>query len=322
MIIIISDDKRRHNGWTWPWHPFQVIAWLVLLALCIGSIISAVPLPVFPLAPTIILVAFIWNFMWIFILISFDPGFGPSTTVPTPFDRQLNRHVIENEFCNVCQLHVLPDTKHCRRCNKCIGRFDHHCKWLNNCIGKTNYRYFLILIFSLSLVSAILFIFHLVLGILFLIHYFKDDHIPINGATTAIDANATTGTTWEAVRFPKSLNMEPFLTWRFGAMWVWFLINLFSLILHFAMAVVTGHLFKFHILLMKNHLTTFAYIMDPRARNGTATDSSVPTISSGQIGLRLPKSGTVGDSSSNKYPPMRLSPLNPTARTNGSTEAR
>ena len=31
--------------------------------------------------------------------------------------------------------------RHCKFCNKCVGKFDHHCKWLNTCVGERNYRY-------------------------------------------------------------------------------------------------------------------------------------------------------------------------------------
>ncbi|KAA0191785.1 Palmitoyltransferase, partial [Fasciolopsis buskii] len=60
-----------------------------------------------------------------------------------PLDPRHN-HVIENFYCNLCELPISSSrTKHCKCCNKCISDFDHHCKWLNNCVGNRNYGYFI-----------------------------------------------------------------------------------------------------------------------------------------------------------------------------------
>eukprot|EP00759_Apiculatamorpha_spiralis_P006721 PhF_6_TR13942/c0_g1_i1/m.22423/K20029/ZDHHC3_7_25; palmitoyltransferase ZDHHC3/7/25 len=38
---------------------------------------------------------------------------------------------------------------HCRRCNRCIPRFDHHCSWLGVCVGSGNNKeYFLCMMYS------------------------------------------------------------------------------------------------------------------------------------------------------------------------------
>ncbi len=46
-------------------------------------------------------------------------------------------------FCEYCCSFVLEGTKHCRRCNVCVDKFDHHCKWINNCVGAKNYKKFI-----------------------------------------------------------------------------------------------------------------------------------------------------------------------------------
>ena len=46
-------------------------------------------------------------------------------------------------FCDHCFSFVLEGTKHCRRCNMCVDKFDHHCVWINNCIGAKNYKKFI-----------------------------------------------------------------------------------------------------------------------------------------------------------------------------------
>ena len=45
-------------------------------------------------------------------------------------------------YCAVCNTHVLEDSKHCKKCNRCAQLFDHHCNIVNNDIGVINYRLF------------------------------------------------------------------------------------------------------------------------------------------------------------------------------------
>ena len=52
----------------------------------------------------------------------------------------------ENKFefyCEVCDTHVLRNSKHCQRCNRCTYEFDHHCLWVGNDIGLHNYGGFM-----------------------------------------------------------------------------------------------------------------------------------------------------------------------------------
>lgn len=53
-------------------------------------------------------------------------------------------------YCRYCDFEVQSESKHCRVCDKCVHIFDHHCKWLNICIGQANYRYFFVLVSSIS----------------------------------------------------------------------------------------------------------------------------------------------------------------------------
>lgn len=56
-------------------------------------------------------------------------------------------------FCEVCDTHVLKNTKHCQRCNRCSAEFDHHCVWVSNDIGLHNYIDFM------RMLTAVLFTF-------------------------------------------------------------------------------------------------------------------------------------------------------------------
>ena len=36
----------------------------------------------------------------------------------------------------------MVNSKHCKKCDRCISGFDHHCRFINLCIGEKNYRWF------------------------------------------------------------------------------------------------------------------------------------------------------------------------------------
>ncbi|KAE8151208.1 hypothetical protein BDV25DRAFT_128977 [Aspergillus avenaceus] len=64
-----------------------------------------------------------------------------------PYDRVIYH---PGRYCRSCQLLKPARSKHCSFCKACVSCHDHHCVWLMNCVGLHNYRYFLALILSLS----------------------------------------------------------------------------------------------------------------------------------------------------------------------------
>ena len=62
-------------------------------------------------------------------------------------------------FCDVCDTHVLKNTKHCQRCNRCAYDFDHHCVWVSNDIGMHNYIDFIRMLMAVLATVILQFIF-------------------------------------------------------------------------------------------------------------------------------------------------------------------
>jgi len=59
-------------------------------------------------------------------------------------------------FCMLCNSCVLPMTKHCKGCDKCVHIFCHHEEWVNNCIGDANYCSFVTALVSAVLATGII----------------------------------------------------------------------------------------------------------------------------------------------------------------------
>ena len=54
-------------------------------------------------------------------------------------------------YCYACQDNAPPHSRHCYVCNVCILRRDHHCALLGRCVGYHNHRYYISLLFYVSL---------------------------------------------------------------------------------------------------------------------------------------------------------------------------
>jgi palmitoyltransferase len=145
----------RKSGWSLPLHPLQILAWSFILFFSVSSflfMIPRLPNPVLMWTTGIVLAATLGTHVVIHLIsVSCNPaddavlekyraqGLSQVPKLGT-FDRSKHEHVIENQFCYICEVSVGPKSKHCSVCNKCVADFDHHCKWLNNCVGAKNYR--------------------------------------------------------------------------------------------------------------------------------------------------------------------------------------
>ncbi|KAI1731503.1 DHHC palmitoyltransferase domain-containing protein [Ditylenchus destructor] len=251
-------SRRRINGWQCPWDVMQVLSWVTIPLMCGVSILITLPLPHYPIVPILIGSFYGWNVLLVLILTSIDPS-PPSTRHirPATFERnEHHQHVIEKGYCNVCKMNAFEGTKHCRQCNKCIPGYDHHCKWLNTCVGQRNYRCFVTLVVSLTLMSFLLFVI-LFIAILFYI------------------VRAVQGHT-EPFRYDGGVIILDSVSWTVA--------SLICILCYATVFGFTAHLLNFHFMLLRTGLTTISYIQQKRqtqiANAGkNMVQRSIPTIS-------------------------------------------
>lgn len=139
----------RISGWSRPHHYFQISGWLCFVLFSAINLALLVPnlrlspclaVPVLGLNITFVLLHITFNLVATSINPIDDQVLATRTQLcPAKFDRSKHEHVIENQFCYICESIVAVKSKHCSLCNKCVADFDHHCKWLNNCVGGKNY---------------------------------------------------------------------------------------------------------------------------------------------------------------------------------------
>ncbi|NWS87900.1 ZDHC1 palmitoyltransferase, partial [Toxostoma redivivum] len=250
-------QRARRNGWSWPLHLFQIIAWLLFLFFALvgfGILVPLLPrhwLPAGYICPG---VCFIYHLVVHLTAVSIDPAdanvreknyLGPLAT----FNRNQHAHVIENHHCHVCDVDVSAKSKHCGTCNKCVCGFDHHCKWLNNCVGERNYWLFLN-----SVLSAIL-----GLGLLLLIAFYVFVEFFVDPTVLRSDQH------FDALRnhmdrwfvFLPASPVETRAPAILVTAGIFILLSLVTMIL-------LGHLLSFHIYLLWHKLTTYEYILQQR----------------------------------------------------------
>uniref|UniRef100_A0A671FWA7 Palmitoyltransferase n=1 Tax=Rhinolophus ferrumequinum TaxID=59479 RepID=A0A671FWA7_RHIFE len=165
----------RVNGWSKPFDPFQVVVWAIFLTFVLAMF--CVFIPMLPCEWQYVTYAvtsggFVLHYIAYVTAMTIDPAEASVRCkiygAPRPsFDRARQAHVIQDQYCSLCDAIVSMKAKHCRMCNKCVAGFDHHCKWMNNCVGSRNYWWFFV-----SIASA----FTGLLGIIAIVMYILIQH--------------------------------------------------------------------------------------------------------------------------------------------------
>uniref|UniRef100_G3WHJ2 Palmitoyltransferase n=2 Tax=Sarcophilus harrisii TaxID=9305 RepID=G3WHJ2_SARHA len=253
----ICGQRSRRNGWSWPPHPFQIVAWLLYLFFALigfGILVPLLPHPWVPAGYVCMGIVFLCHLVVHLTAVSIDPADAnvrdKSYAGPLPiFNRSQHAHVIEDLHCNLCDVDVSSRSKHCSACNKCVCGFDHHCKWLNNCVGERNYWLFLN-----SVVSALL---GVLLVVLIAFYIFVEFFInPMRLRTNKhFEVLKNHTDVWFVFLPAAPVETQAPAILALAALLI--LLGLLSVVL-------LGHLLCFHIYLIWHKLTTYEYIVQQR----------------------------------------------------------
>uniref|UniRef100_A0A8C2D1M0 Palmitoyltransferase n=1 Tax=Cyprinus carpio TaxID=7962 RepID=A0A8C2D1M0_CYPCA len=247
----------RTNGWSWPPHPFQLLAWLLYLYFAVtgfGVFVPLLPTHWIPAGYICTSITFICHLFMHLMAVSIDPADynvrAKSYKGPMPvFDRTKHAHVIENSHCYLCEVDVGPKSKHCSACNKCVASFDHH----------------FVFTFSSLVISALLgIVLVVVIASYVFIEFFLDPSKLRSDKHFQQVRN-------ESVVWFVFLPVAPVTT---AGPAIPALAGV-TIALGLLSALLLGHLLCFHIYLMWNRLSTYEYIVRQRHRQ-EAKDSRKP----------------------------------------------
>lgn len=165
-FVVVGQLKVRKNGFQQPFGIFQVLSWIIALFL-LGSFTVTVSTLLNQdgtdeyefgcvIISAIYFVCFLAMVLTTIIVTRSDPT---DPTIAMERLAQLSKlkklgpqyKFDESSFqfhCDICDTHVLKNTKHCQRCNRCCYEFDHHCVWVSNDIGLHNYADFMRMLIS------------------------------------------------------------------------------------------------------------------------------------------------------------------------------
>ncbi|CAN1313870.1 Probable protein S-acyltransferase 22 [Linum perenne] len=255
----------RKHGWELPYHPLQVVAVAVFLALGFAFYVFFAPFVgrkmfqyiAMGIYTPLIMCAF-GLYIWCAASDPADPGvfrskkaskneteskpsclllaLSPCAAVCSNVCVSSDKHSEQMSedgmfYCSLCEVEVFKYSKHCRVCDKCVDQFDHHCRWINNCIGKKNYRKF----FSLMVSALLLLIFQWATGILVLVCCFVERKRFVADIATKLGS---------------SFSLVPYV-----------IVVAVCTILAMIATLPLAQLFFFHILLIKKGISTYDYII-------------------------------------------------------------
>lgn len=233
----------KKNGFSWPFHPFQVASWIAYF-LNILSYFGVIA----PWLSSISIILVIGLSFLYFILNGAVIVYAIKAMKWNPTDRAvllnwelMKKGIVPEKkeksalYCQVWESYVNERTKHCGEWNRCVELFDHHWKWLNNCIGAKNYKTFIILIILVGIQTF----YYTLAGFAFIILGFS-----------------------KKTR-PKKVENGPWMIEKRDSKGIAIIVTVLVLVLMLVSGIISIGIFlllKLHYKLMKFDFTTFEYI--------------------------------------------------------------
>jgi hypothetical protein len=104
---------KRTNGFSWPPDKAQIISWLIIIYFGIflfGTLVVSMSKPYSYSIGTLFAILYLCLVILVILVTAINPGeeeTNKKKVVPSnSFDREKHKHVIENQFCNICQIVV------------------------------------------------------------------------------------------------------------------------------------------------------------------------------------------------------------------------
>ena len=108
--------------------------------------------------PLLSLQLFVLSMFFMLLTMITDPGIIPRKEIFLAMGEVPTEFVGEGEekrkFCKTCQIYKPLRSNHCSRCDNCVEMYDHHCPFVNACIGKNNYKHFVGMVVSMTLLGG------------------------------------------------------------------------------------------------------------------------------------------------------------------------
>ncbi|XP_053555494.1 palmitoyltransferase ZDHHC1 [Bombina bombina] len=274
-------QHSRKNGWSWPPHPLQIIAWATFIFFTVigfGILIPLLPRHWVPAGYICTGAMFTLHCVVHFLAVTINPADknvqAKSSPGPLPvFDRSKHTHVIENMHCYICEVVVGPKSKHCSICNKCVSNFDHHCKWLNNCVGGKNYWLFLNCLISAFLGTLVL---SIISSYVFVVYFVDPEMLRTN---KHFEVLRNLSDVWLVFLPAAPLETQAPVILALAA-----LISVMGLIT----LLLIGQLLCFHCYLLWNKLSTYEYIMHQRQKQEMKASNGHPEEGAKSSAGRIP----------------------------------
>lgn len=106
------NNERRVNGFSFPLDKSQIFTWVVLVYfgfIFIGTFCASITTPLAFVIGAIFLFFYLTHLILNLAVMAINPAEECNAKKITPlnsFDRHKHKHVIENQFCNICQVVV------------------------------------------------------------------------------------------------------------------------------------------------------------------------------------------------------------------------